>query len=227
MTYRCPYCKNRIEGEPQPKCPSCGKTMVVPKMRAPNARIARYRMMDNIWRETEQKKAELQGPVAPSTFAKKARFYVFIILVLLVIAVLLLNQTDNVVEGKRMPERRTITNLDVLAEALGRYHFHTGSYPTTRQGLGALVRDPGEKEVPGWDGPYISHLPRDMWDTPYVYAPPAEEGGLPTLFSCGPDRLPGTPDDLRPDPAYFDPGTEWTNGWLRAEERLQGVRIGR
>jgi len=224
MCYRCPYCKTKIEGEPQPACPACGKTMVVPKMRDPNPRIARYRKIDTIWREAEQKKAELQGPVPPSMFAKNPRFYFVVILILLVVGILLISGTDKAVEGKRNPEQRTIKNLEVLAEALGRYRFHTGAFPTTEQSLAALVRDPGA-HVPDWNGPYISHLPKDFWDTPYVYKPPTEEGGLPTLFSCGPDRLPGTPDDLKPDPTAFDPGTDWTNGWLRAEERWTGPRI--
>jgi len=224
MAYRCPYCKSLIEGEPPPKCPSCGKTMVVPKMHKPNPRIARYRAIDKIWYEAEQKKAALQGPLTPSA-SKGPRFYMGVVLVLLVIGALVLSRTDKSVEQKRSPELRTLNNLDVLAEALGRYRFHTGGYPTARQGLAALVRDPGLEQVPDWNGPYISHLPKDFWDMPFVYAPPETPDSLPTLFSCGPDGQPGTPDDLVPDPTRFDPGTEWTNGWVRAMDRLPGITI--
>jgi len=199
--------------------------MVVPKMREPNPRIARYRTIEKIWRETEQKKMELQGVIPASSLRKSPRFYMGVVLVLAVIGVLVLSRSDNSMDRKRSPELRALNNLDVLAEALGRYRFHAGEYPTAQQGLAALVRDPGIEKVPDWNGPYISHLPKDFWDNPYVYAPPETPDGLPTLFSCGPDRLPNTPDDLKPDPARFDPGTEWTNGWLRAEDRLPGVRI--
>jgi len=116
---------------------------------------------------------------------------------------------------------RAVRQLDVLAVALGRYRFHTGSFPSAEQGLAALVRNPG---VPRWDGPYISNLCKDPWNQPYRYAPPAD-GGLPALASCGPDRAAGTADDLTPDPDRFDPGTEWTNGWVSAMERLPGVRV--
>ena len=225
MTYRCPYCKSLIAGEPPPKCPSCGKTMVVPKMREPHPRIARYRTIEKIWRETEQKKADLQGVIPPSSIKKSPRFYMAVVVVLVVIGLFVVGRSEKTAERKRTPELRTLANLDVLAEALGRYRFHAGEYPTAGQGLAALVRDPGIEIVPDWNGPYISHLPKDFWDTPYVYAPPATPDGLPTLFSCGPDRLPDTPDDLKPDPLRFDPGTEWTNGWLRAEDRLPGVKI--
>ena len=224
MAYRCPYCKNRIEGEPQPKCPSCGRMMSVPKMREPNPRIARQRIIETIWREAEQKKAELHGTALPRTF-KNPKFYFGIILILVVIGVALINKTDIAVGNRASPELRTFRNVEVLATALGRYYFHTGTYPTVQQELGALVRNPGVQDVPDWNGPYISHLPPDFWGTPFIYEPPVEEGVLPTLFSCGPDRLPNTPDDLKPDLASFDPGTEWTNGWLRAEMRLPGVTV--
>ena len=226
MTYRCPYCKSRIEGEPPPKCPSCGKVMVVPKMRDSSPRTIRHRTIDNIWREAEQKKADMQGVVPPS-IVKSPRFYFGIIFVLVIVGVALNNATNKAVA--RIPlELRTLRNLDVMAEALGRYHFHVGTYPSVQHGgLDTLVRDPGPEIAPGWNGPYISHLRADPWDIPYAYAPPAEQGGLPTLFSCGPDRMPNTPDDLTPGPECFDPGTDWTNGWLRAEERwMPGVTIG-
>jgi hypothetical protein len=111
-------------------------------------------------------------------------------------------------------------HVDVLAEALGRYHFHVGRYPTAEQGLAALVRDPGERK---WLGPYINHLRGDPWDTPFVYEPQA--GTVPLVLSLGPDRLRGTGDDISPDPECFDPGTEWTNGWVSAEQRIPGVNI--
>ena len=226
MTYRCPYCRNLIEGEPQPTCQSCGKIMVVPKMRDSSPRTMRHRAIDNIWREAEQKKAEMPGVVPPS-IVKSPRFYFGIVLALVVVGVALNSAVDKTVT-RTSPELRTLRNLDVLAEALGRYHAHTGTYPTTHQGgLGALVRDPGPVLAPGWNGPYISHLRADPWDIPYVYEPPERQGDLPTLFSCGPDREPNTPDDLKPNPECFDPGTDWTNGWLRVEERWRpGVTIG-
>ncbi|MCL1920524.1 MAG: type II secretion system protein GspG [Kiritimatiellaeota bacterium] len=228
MRYRCPYCKTLVEDDPQPHCPSCGKMMVVPKMREHSQRALRRRTIERIWKEAEQKKEALQIIIQPSMFKNK-RFYIGLVFVLGLIGLWLLSTTDEAVERKRnstSPQLRTLRNLDVLAEALGRYRFHTGAYPSAALGLAALVRDPGADQAPGWNGPYISHLLSDIWDTPYVYAPPTKEGELPTLFSCGPDRQPGTPDDLKPDPGRFDPGTEWTNGWRRAEDRIYpGVRI--
>jgi len=198
--------------------------MIVPKMRDPSPRARRQRAIENIWRDNEQKKTELHGTFSPKTL-RNPMFYLGLVFFLALIGVALINKTDSTVGRKQVsPELLTLRNVEVLAEALGRYRFHTGAYPTLQQGLGALVRNP-KPPVLGWDGPYINQLPGDFWGTPFVYVPPQEEGGLPTLFSCGIDRLPGTPDDLKPDPASFDPGIDWTNGWTRAADRLPGVNI--
>jgi type II secretory pathway pseudopilin PulG len=84
------------------------------------------------------------------------------------------------------------------------------------------VRDP---PAPKWDGPYINQLRKDPWGVPFVYEPPGDETAPPRVFSCGADKTPDTADDIHPDPARFDPGTEWTNGWVSARERLPGVTI--
>jgi len=195
--------------------------MVVPKMSEPSERLARKRKIENIWRECEQRKAALQHAV-PAGLFRTPKFYFCVIVVLAVVGGALFTATDKAVRRERTsPAVRALRNLDVLAEALGRYRFHTGEFPGTDQGLAALVHNP---HVPRWDGPYIKFLRSDPWKTPFVYRAPGTNG-LPTLFSCGADRTPGTPDDLRPDPARFDPGTEWTNGWVSADKRVPGVAI--
>lgn len=194
--------------------------MRVPVKQTTEQWCLRRRALNRIAREYEQKKAELQGAVPPTLF-RNPRFYLGVIAVLALIGGSLFTATDRAVQKREVsPPMRTLRHLDVLAEALGRYRFHVGSYPTPAQGLAALVRDP---HVPKWDGPYINLLRKDPWETPFVYAPPTN--GLPILFSCGPDKKPGTPDDLHPDPARFEPGTEWTNGWVSAEKRLIGVTV--
>jgi len=180
----------------------------------------RHRSLERIHRQYERKKKELHGNFSPSMF-RSPTFYFGVMVVLALIGSLLFNAADrSVVRKKKSSYQRTMENLDVLAEALGRYHFHVGKYPTAEQGLAALVRDPGE---PGWIGPYISHLRPDSWDIAFVYEPRGDE--LPLLLSVGPDRIRGSNDDVLPDPERFVPGTEWTNGWVRAEERIPGVII--
>jgi general secretion pathway protein G len=75
--------------------------------------------------------------------------------------------------------------------ALDLYRLDTGVYPSTQQGLAALVRSPGNT-APGWKGPYIDSpaLPADPWGNPYLYKAPGEHGPY-DLYSLGSDKAPG------------------------------------
>lgn len=220
MTYRCPYCKQELGTALSAHCPNCGKMMRLHVKQSTERWRVKRRALDRIAREYEQKKIDLQG-VVPHTLFRNPKFYFGVIAVLVVIGGSLFTATDNAVQKLQVsPPMRALRNVDVLAEALGRYRFHTGEFPNAEQGLAALVRNP---HVARWDGPYIKVLLKDPWETPFVYAPGTN--GLPTLFSCGADRKPGTPDDLTPDPARYDPGTEWTNGWVSAKERRPGITV--
>jgi general secretion pathway protein G len=195
--------------------------MLVPAMKAASERMVRRRKIENIWRTCDREKAALGTP----TFAtrRNPKLYLGFILLLAVLGSSVFKAADSAVQRRaETPLLRAMRHVDVLAEALGRYRFHIGVYPLGGQGLAALVRDP---DMPGWDGPYINQLVPDPWGTPYAYEPPREEGQEPVVLSFGADRTRGTPDDIRPDPARFDPGTAWTNDWVSARERLPGVTI--
>ena len=75
--------------------------------------------------------------------------------------------------------------------ALDLYRLDTGVYPSTQQGLAALVRSPGNT-APGWKGPYIDspNLPVDPWGNAYLYKAPGEHGAY-DLYSLGSDKAPG------------------------------------
>lgn len=101
--------------------------------------------------------------------------------------------------GRRLDDARqeqVRNELERLANALHQYKLDNKRYPTTRQGLGALVKPPGDSPLaPQWDGPYLSResLLRDPWGNPYnytsTYAPPAFE-----VSSRGADGKPGGED---------------------------------
>ena len=222
MTYRCPYCKQTFGEEPSVKCPACGRLLGARPVSA-SERRARRRAKERIWREAERQKAAL-GASVPGGGRRNPRFYLVAVLLLAVLGGLLLKTADTASARKAgNPLLRAMRHVDTLATALARYHFHTGRYPDAQQGLYALVRDPAD--APGWDGPYVSHIATDLWDTPYVYRPDIPTNGHPLVFSCGPDRRPNTADDIHPDPACFHPGTDWTNGWVSAARRVRGVRV--
>lgn len=222
MTYRCPYCKADIGPSLLARCPACGKVMRVPEQNLTERLRAKRRALERIVCEHERKRAALEGWTPPAALLRSPKLYLGALVVLTLAGAALFRATDKAV-GRRLtltPAVRATRNLDVLAEALGRYRFHTGQFPGREQGLAALVRDP---RVPKWNGPYINQLRADPWKTSYVYDPGTN--ALPVLFSCGPDQAPGTPDDLYADPARFEPGTAWTNGWVSADQRLHGVTV--
>jgi len=86
---------------------------------------------------------------------------------------------------------RAVADLQILTQALEGYRLDAGVYPTTGQGLDALVRQPTLPPLPPrWrpDG-YLPRLPRDPWDHAYRYA--CSDGRHFSLRSLGADGEPG------------------------------------
>lgn len=75
-----------------------------------------------------------------------------------------------------------------LEQALEIYKLDVGRFPTSDQGLEALVREPSSSR--GWNGPYLKkgELPDDPWGNPYEYN---YSGGVPEIVSLGADGRPG------------------------------------
>ena len=96
-------------------------------------------------------------------------------------------------------EVRVKADFQCLSTALRMYNAQNGFYPTTAQGLKALVVQPTSEPRPRqWRSAFDDgKVPRDPWDSEYSYACPGKHNpnGF-DLFSSGPDRLPGTADDL-------------------------------
>jgi general secretion pathway protein G len=83
--------------------------------------------------------------------------------------------------------------LDAFDKALSQYRLDMGRYPSTEQGLAALVKRPGSEQR--WNGPYLAKdIPPDPWGRPYVYRSPGEHGEY-DLFTLGRDGQPGGSGD--------------------------------
>jgi general secretion pathway protein G len=83
--------------------------------------------------------------------------------------------------------------IEGLGRALDAYRLDTGHYPTTEQGLNALVVKPNDESK--WTGPYLQKaVPPDPWGTPYVYRSPGQGGDF-DLLSNGKDGQPGGDGD--------------------------------
>lgn len=85
--------------------------------------------------------------------------------------------------------KATRAQLDALGKALDQYRIDSGHYPSTEQGLAALVERPANAAK--WDGPYLTKsVPPDPWGNPYVFTMPGEHGDY-DLLSYGKDGIPG------------------------------------
>lgn len=77
------------------------------------------------------------------------------------------------------------------------FQLHVGRYPTTEEGLQALVERPSGVEERNWRGPYIEELPDDPWGNPYRYRFPGQHNPRSyDVWSVGPDGTSGTDDDI-------------------------------
>jgi general secretion pathway protein G len=76
-----------------------------------------------------------------------------------------------------------------VEQALDQYRLDIGHYPSTEEGLAALMVKPAEEAK--WQGPYLKKsVPSDPWGRPYSYKIPGEHGDF-DLWSFGKDAQPG------------------------------------
>jgi len=79
--------------------------------------------------------------------------------------------------------------IDAFEKALDQYRLDTRGYPTTEQGLKALVERPAAEAL--WSGPYLrKDVPLDPWGRSYIYRAPGTKGEY-DLASYGRDGAPG------------------------------------
>lgn len=91
----------------------------------------------------------------------------------------------------------TATKADIasLELALDAFEIDTGRYPSTTEGLSALVNAPSN--LTGWRGPYVRKVPTDPWGLPYRYMyPGTHQRGSYDLSSNGADKQLNTADDI-------------------------------
>jgi general secretion pathway protein G len=80
--------------------------------------------------------------------------------------------------------------IELFGTALDSYRLDVGQYPTTSEGLDALITSPSGIEE--WEGPYLkkSEIPLDPWNNPYHYESPGTNGEY-DLYSYGKDNAAG------------------------------------
>lgn len=86
-------------------------------------------------------------------------------------------------------------DIRVLESQLNLYRLDNFSYPTTDQGMEALVEKPVDGPEPRqWkEGGYLDRMPLDPWKNPYQYLSPGVHGAI-DVYSLGPDQTPSDDD---------------------------------
>ena len=121
-----------------------------------------------------------------------------IMVVIVILGILASIVVPNLMGNKEKADRqKAVTDIVALENALDMYKLDNSRYPTTEQGLEALVTKPsGDPEPRNYrDGGYIKRLPKDPWGNDYLLVSPGEHGAV-DVFSAGPDGEANTADDI-------------------------------
>jgi general secretion pathway protein G len=130
-----------------------------------------------------------------------AAFTLLEILVVLAIIGLLVSLAVTNVGNLFSGSQKDIAKLFVtqsLQAPLNAYKIHMGDFPTTAEGVQALITPPANRSD-RWRGPYLqdNKLPVDPWGEPYQYRyPGVKNKNSFDLWSKGPDKTDGTDDDI-------------------------------
>ncbi len=113
-----------------------------------------------------------------------------VVVILSILAIMVVPQFMDQPDKARVA--RAQADIQALQTALSLYKLDNFRYPSTAQGLQALVSKPsGQPEAKNWKpGGYLQQLPNDPWGNPYQYLNPGAHGEI-DIYSFGADGQPG------------------------------------
>ncbi|MFA5794825.1 MAG: type II secretion system major pseudopilin GspG [Candidatus Brocadiia bacterium] len=122
-----------------------------------------------------------------------------LLLVAVIIAILASVVVGNFVgQEKKVYDARVKADFATISTALDLYSLDNGMFPSTEQGLKALIEKPSSTPVPSnWTKRYLVNDPDDPWKKEYKYRYPGEHNkDRFDIWSTGPDGKDGTEDDV-------------------------------
>ena len=121
-----------------------------------------------------------------------------VMVVIVILGIIASMVVPNLIGNQEQAARqKAVVDIQQLESALDMYRLRNGFYPTTEQGMQALVTAPTSQPVPRAfpDGGFIRRLPKDPWDEDYILISPGQVGRI-DILTKGPDRTAGTDDDI-------------------------------
>lgn len=121
-----------------------------------------------------------------------------VMVVIVILGLLATMILPNVLGSAEQANRQKVkSDIVALENALSQYKLDNGMFPTTEQGLEALITEPTMEPIPRnyRRGGYIQRLPQDPYGSDYLLLSPGEYSDI-DIFSAGEDRQPGTEDDI-------------------------------
>jgi general secretion pathway protein G len=113
-----------------------------------------------------------------------------VVVILAVLGALVVPQILSKVDQARLTAAKT--DIRTIAGALDSYRLDNFKYPTTEQGLQALVTQPNDPTITNYaPGGYLRSLPKDPWGNPYLYVSPGANGRDFDIISYGRDGKQG------------------------------------
>jgi general secretion pathway protein G len=113
-----------------------------------------------------------------------------VVVILAVLGALVVPQILSKVDQARLTAAKT--DIRTISGALDAYRLDNFKYPTSEQGLQALVKQPADPTITNYAvGGYLKSLPKDPWGNPYVYVTPGADGHDYDITSYGRDGKPG------------------------------------
>ena len=161
-------------------------------------------------------------PIRPSRNTRHGLTLLELMIVLIILVGLIAIVGPRLLGSQKKADIRTAqVQIGGLASSLKMYAVDMKSFPLTEEGLEVLISPPEDEALAKkWDGPYIEggKLPKDPWGSSFQYEyvtdPSASDStgsnskvassDFPRIFSLGPDRQPGTTDDISNVPSSDD-----------------------
>ncbi len=115
-----------------------------------------------------------------------------VMVVVVILGILASFVVPNLLGNKeKADQQKAVTDIVALENALDMYKLDNSVYPTTDQGLEALVTKPTNPESRNYrEGGYIKRLPKDPWGNDYQYLSPGDKGTI-DVFTLGADGQEG------------------------------------